>query len=174
MVSVESKFRTSRISSAFCSEFERAVATDAELVLALRRWILEILISVIMIITCVQVKCIQPPLVSVYRKLQAGQLIPCSAKWAWAGLMRIIISSPLSLSSSSWLSSRLTSTPSAWVSGLFSSFHRAKSAHEIPSCWATRYWYQPSILIISYLRLPRHKALGARHCPTVRADLDKW
>merc|ERR1719370_477139 len=36
MVSVESKFRTSRISSAFCSEFERAVATDAELVLALR------------------------------------------------------------------------------------------------------------------------------------------
>ena len=28
-----------------------------------------------------------------------------------------------------------TSTPSAWVSGLFSSFQRAKSAHEIPSCW---------------------------------------
>ena len=91
MVSVESKFRTSRISSTLCSEFERPVATDAELVLALRRRILEIIIliindiiiiSIIMIITCVQVKCIQPPLVSVYRKLQAGQLMPCSAKWA--------------------------------------------------------------------------------------------
>ena len=50
----------------------------------------------------------QPPLVRVYLKLQLGQEMPCSA--------------------------RCCSSPAAWLSGLFSSFHRAKSAQLTPSC----------------------------------------
>ena len=137
---MESKLCTAWVPTALRPQLERTVAPDTELKLALQ-WKIEIGLSPL-----------QPP----WSSSQWGW----TWWWWWPGCKWNACSRPWwacsgSCTTDNWSRARpsgpahrcnyiqykakwwgsQTSTPSAWVSGLFSSFQRAKSAHEIPSCW---------------------------------------